>query len=331
MIRFVFAVFAAILAVTLAPGIGAGLLAKSHTAILTGDDHPLAGRIWSTSSRGFVSEAVVVQALRQARYALLGEIHDNPEHHRLQAELVAAMSAQGRRPAVVFEMLPRDRQDAVDVFLQRDAPDAADFGVAVGWDELGWPDYAMYRPIVEAALAAGLGIVAGDTPRTERRRVVEAGIDALGGDVVEKLGLRRPLGDPNEARLYDVLFEGHCELMPREALAPMAGIQRLRDGRLADAMIMAAAANEDGAVLIAGSGHARTDFGVPRYLAWRGETARIVSIGFVEIVEGVDSATDYNEGANGAAVFDFIWFTPRAERADPCDRLRAHFGVKTEN
>ena len=72
-------------------------------------DHPLVGKVWSPPTRAFVSADTAIRAAEKATYLALGEKHDNPDHHRLQARIVAAMAASGRRPAVVFEMIDARR------------------------------------------------------------------------------------------------------------------------------------------------------------------------------------------------------------------------------
>lgn len=287
------------------------------------DDHPLAGRVWSVKDGAFVAPADVETAAVAARLVLLGEIHDNPEHHALQARLLRAVVASGRRPAVVLEMLPRDRQPAVDAYLGKAGATAAGFGAAVGWNDLGWPDYAIYRPVLEAAFSASLAVVAGDTPADERRRVAREGAGILGDDRRADLRLDTPLGRAADAALLETLFEGHCGLMPREALAPLVAVQRLRDATLADAMLGSGA---DGAVLIAGSGHVRTDFGVPRYLGWRAPDATRLAVALVEVAEGeTDPATYAGGTSESPAPYDYLWFTARKDRGDPCADLARKF------
>jgi uncharacterized iron-regulated protein len=67
-------------------------------------------------------------------------------------------------------------------------------------------------------------------------------------------------------------------------------------------------------VLITGSGHARRDRGVPLYLPG----VDIVTIGFVEVDADRKSPRDYLAGLFSPASFDYLWFTSRAEREDPC-------------
>lgn len=287
---------------------------------LTGEaGHPLVGRIWSVADKSFVTPKEVSRAAVAASFVLLGEIHDNPDHHALQAFVLSAVTASGRKPAAVLEMLPGDRQARVDDYLAEKEPTPDGFGAAVGWAELGWPDYRIYQPVIAAAMEADLPIIAGDVPKKQRVEVSRDGFSSLGEEALAKMALDQPLGEAADARLLQTLFEGHCEMMPREALVPMANVQRLRDAGLANAMLAAAGEGADGAVLIAGAGHVRADLAVPRYLRWRAPSAGLVTIAFIEVAAGETDPAAYAVPEDGtAAPYDFLWFTPRGARKDPC-------------
>ena len=45
--------------------------------------------------------------------------------------------------------------------------------------------------------------------------------------------------------------------------------------------------------------------------------ARVPSVGQIEVAEGAERLSDYAEG--GAIPYDFVWFSDRAERPDPCE------------
>ena len=85
----------------------AGCSATSWKSPL-GRNHPLTGRIWDVSSDRFIDRKTLVERLARADFVLLGERHDNPDHHMLQAEVLRDLIAVGRRPAVGFEMLGLD-------------------------------------------------------------------------------------------------------------------------------------------------------------------------------------------------------------------------------
>lgn len=50
-----------------------------------GRDHSLTGRIWDVSSARFIDRETLVERLAGADFVLLGERHDNPDHHMQQA------------------------------------------------------------------------------------------------------------------------------------------------------------------------------------------------------------------------------------------------------
>ncbi len=274
-------------------------------------DHPLVGRIWNGT--GFVDQQALDEAVRSAHFVLLGETHDNPDHHALEARLVR-VAAQDRTPAIVFEMLDVGQQGAVDA-----APRTPDgIADAVDWSRSGWPDFSMYRPVFEAALAARLPIVAGNFTRPQMHAIVMGGESKLPAAVAALLERRgEPSEEVAEAERAEMRAE-HCGQLPESMLDAMALAQHARDAQLATRM----AQREQGSILIAGSGHVRTDRAVPVYLAMLAPAARRVSVAMIEVQPGMLAPEEY--GAVFAAArlpFDFAVFTPAAEREDPCKAL----------
>lgn len=93
---------------------------------------------------GILLNASMAQAIEatDAQIVFLGEVHDNPAHHERQAKWVAALAPT----AVVYEMLTAEQAGRVDPNL-----DEAALSTQLDWDASGWPDFAMYYPIFEAA------------------------------------------------------------------------------------------------------------------------------------------------------------------------------------
>ncbi|MHC4138104.1 MAG: ChaN family lipoprotein [Planctomycetota bacterium] len=293
----------------------------------TGPEHPLAGRIWEVARQRFVAEADLLRILAARRYVLLGEVHDNPGHHRIQERVLGGLAARGRRPAVVLEMISRDHADALQAALADPAVTAQDVRRAVAWDTSGWPDWEIYAPVFETALEAGLALAAGDLSSTDREALRREGIAGLDLATVEALGLDGPLPSPVRATLDASIREGHCDLLPEAALPAMVAVQRTRDARLAQ--VLAEAAGPDGVVLVAGTGHVRRDVGVPYHLARFDPDAAVVSVGLVEVHAGrADPRSDLAERFAESVPFDFVWFTPRTPREDPCEALKRELAAR---
>lgn len=285
-------------------------------------DNPLVGRIWQPATQSWVSPDALRDALATAHFAVLGETHDNPDHHRLQAEWLQVVVDAARRPALAFEMLDLGQQSAVDTFLRAHPASVAGLGAAVDWKKTGWPPWSYYQPIAQVALDHDLPIVAANLPTDEVKAVALKGFGALGAQTVAKLGLDQPLPQFWSEVMREELYKGHCELVPKPALSGMIDAQRARNAIMASRM--AGAAGSDGAVLIAGAGHARTDFGVPMVLRQDSPGASVLSVAMVEVQAGLDAPSDYAHGYSVDKLpFDYVVFTPRAEREDPCVTLRA--------
>lgn len=271
-------------------------------------DHPMIGAILETATgRAITPEALTVR-LAARRYVLLGEKHDNPDHHRLQAWIVDRLVAAGRRPAVAFEMFRADQAQAIADHLATAPPDASGLGDAVDWRRSGWPPWSMYAPIADVALRARLPIIAGNLAEQVVTTLRRGGLAALDPALTAKLRLDQPLPDEVGERLRSDIRDGHCGHLPERAIEPFVAVQRARDAHMAAALRGAAA---DGAVLIAGANHVRRDVGVPRALP-AGETA---SLAFLEVTPAVNTPPD-------PRAFDFVWFTPRVDDRDPCERFR---------
>jgi uncharacterized iron-regulated protein len=275
--------------------------------------HPLAGRIHQTAGDRFVDQATLIADLAAADFVLLGERHDNPDHHRLQALLVGELQAASARPRVIaFEMIPADRQLSAVEHLQTHPGDAAGLGAAVDWSALGWPDWALYRPIAEVALASGAELVAADLSQTQKRAVFHEGPGVLQAAMVRRTGLDRQLPEPLATSLAQELRDAHCGEVLDPVVEGMFRVQRARDAMMADRL--ATVGRRAGGVLIAGNGHVRNDRGVPWYLGRIRPDARILSVGLLEVLDGVDSVPV-------DLPFDYVWFTPRAGEDEPCGDL----------
>ena len=286
-----------------------------------GRNHPLTGRVWDVASGKFIDHRSLMIRLARADFVLLGEKHDNPDHHRLQAEVLRGLIAAGRRPAVGFEMFSLDDAGAIADHLARAPNDAAGLGPAVHWQNSGWPDWAMYQPIAEAALAAKLAIVATNLPIVKARQMSRDGM-ALESSVQSDLGLDRPLSDLMLATMAADIRNSHCGYGSAARVQTMVQVQRARDAQMAQSLI--AAATADGAVLVAGAGHVRSDYGIPLYLTAKAPGRHIVSVAFVEVDEPELEPQKYLlSNATGRAPFDYLWFTPRVDDEDSCEKFKA--------
>lgn len=253
-------------------------------------------------------------------YVLLGEKHDNPDHHALQARMLRAMVDAGRKPVVAFEMFDGDDQPALDASRREHPRDAASLAAAVSWEKSGWPPWTDYAPIAQLALDHELPIVATGLPRSRMRAMMKPHDADAGGPAPEPLDEGTPLTPEQEASLREELRESHCGHLPEARIGAMIRFQRARDAAMAAALIAATnAARTPDAVLVAGTGHTRRDRGAGRDLLSRDPKKPLVSIAFVEVQADKREPAAYASRWNTNVLpFDYAWFTPRATDEDPC-------------
>ena len=205
---------------------------------------------------------------------VLGEVHDNPAHHRNQARALRAIQPT----AVVFEMLQPQHVDALpDDLTDRDAVQAA-----TEWEARGWPDFSMYHPLFTAAPEAR--IYAGDVPRPVVTQALREGAAAAFGDEAARFGLTTPYPVDVQAERHTDLLAAHCYAMPADAMSGMVEAQRLRDAVLAQAALTALQETGGPVAVITGVEHARTDIGVPALIRQALPGVTVLSIGQVEQV-----------------------------------------------
>ena len=165
--------------------------------------------------------------LPSADVIILGEVHDNPQHHVNQAAAVAALAPK----ALVFEML--SEQQALRITPDALA-DQGDLERLLGWQETGWPDFATYYPIFAAAKSAAF--FGGAVPRDRVRRAVGEGAAAVFGAAAPLFGLDDALDDHVQTEREAGQMAAHCDALPIEMLPGMVEAQRLRDAGLAQAV-----------------------------------------------------------------------------------------------
>ncbi len=232
---------------------------------------------------------------------LLGEVHDNAIQHAERLRAFEALLATGARPALAMEQLDRERQGAIDALFAAGARPTADAVIAAGapgGGQAGSWNWNFYRPFIQAALKAGLPIVAANVSRDDARRVMREGLAPAGFDAAVPAELLAAHTRDIEA--------SHCGMIDAPTAGRMALAQVARDQFMARVLEQHAAR---GVVLLAGNGHVRTDIGAPRWLQPE-VRAKTQAVGWLET------------GSPDAKSFDAARFTPAQARPDPCEGMR---------
>ena len=260
-----------------------------------------AAEILDLASGNEISEPVLAERLRSADVVLLGELHDNPFHHQARASFIPRFADS--KTTIVAEHLPAGRRVTVTGDLGSDL-EAAGFNRS-GW---GWP---LHQPLFESVLGRGYALIGGNLPAGFSKELVAQGQAAMALSMARSYE-QSTLPDTARNQLEQDLIDGHCGKLPEKYLAPMKLVQRATDISMATALLA-----HRPAVLVAGNGHVRRDYGVPQVLVALDPSLKITSVGFYE--SGADRAELIKSLAGR---YDFIWLTDKTQRSDPCEDFK---------
>ena len=262
-----------------------------------GRQHPDLGMIVDLHRNAVIAPAELVARLQDFDGLLVGERHDNPDHHALQLWLMQALAQARPQGSLLLEMLEPEQQARVDA-VRRDLADGlvnADLPKALAWQK-GW-DWDLYGPLVRYALIEPYPLLHANLGREEIMSIYRAA-PALQGHVSN--------ADVVRDALLAQIEVSHCGMLPASQLPAMLAVQQQRDRRMAEQMMAA----PKPAMLLAGAFHVRRDLGVPLHI----EDLKGAPVGvliFAEVGENVS-----------AAQADYVWYTPAQPEQDHCEQLR---------
>ncbi len=252
--------------------------------------------------------------LRGDAIVLLGENHDNAEHHRLRLEVLRRAFAAGWRPAIAMEQFDYEWQADID-HARRQQPRNAQHIIDIASPPVGvrggtW-NWSYYQPFIELALEYGVPLAGANLSTADTGKVMRGGYASVfDAAAMQSLGLDIPAPADLQSAQQREMDDGHCNALPPSALPGMARGQMARDAVMASVL---ARHVPRGVVLIAGNGHVRRDIGVPRWLS-PALRARTLSVGYLEP----------GTPASLTASFDAVVRTVASARPDPCAAFKKH-------
>ena len=274
-----------------------------------------------------VPQAEIVAQAARRDVVLLGEHHDDPDHHQWQLQALAALHVQ--RPAMVigFESFPRRVQPVLDRWVAGELS-AREFIERVEWQKIWNLPAELYLPLFNFARLNRIPIFALNVERTLTEAIRREGWDAVPAE--QKEGLSRPAA---AARAYeDYLFEVFRQHPAdvKDKRTPTRGDPAFRrfvesqttwDRAMAEALASRAkSANEPRPLVVGimGAGHVRERHGVPHQLR---------DLGVTEVATLLPLAADTPCSEIKPALADAVFTVPQRKQDKPAP---PRLGVRLE-
>jgi len=220
------------------------------------------------AARPLATERLFAQ-LSQRRVVLLGEMHDNADHHRWQLHTLAGLHALHPRLIIALEMFPHRVQGALDRWVAGELTEEA-FLQQSEWQTVWGHDAALYMPIFQFARMHKVPMLAINVDRSLVRRVGEQGWAAIAPN--EREGITNPAPAPGP--YLDMLYDSYRQHGSGERQRSDPAFQHFVDSMLlwdrsmAQGIAEAGARSPDAIVVgVMGLGHLENRDGVPRQLA----------------------------------------------------------------
>lgn len=256
-----------------------GVEAADTTAGSTTCIAPAAWAVPDATPPRNVRGPAILSAMASRDVVLLGEQHDDADHHRWQLQTLAALHAQRPDMVIGFEMFPRRLQAVLDRWVAGELSEAR-FLEQVEWDTVWTMPAELYLPLFQFARLNRIPMVALNVEQALIRTISTGGWAAVPALQREGVGdAARP-----SAAYLDFLYGIHREhadmrgRKPTQVQRTDAAFRNFVDAQLAWDRAMAEALARplaiplrEGAakplvVGIMGSGHLRFGHGVPHQL-----------------------------------------------------------------
>ena len=250
---------------------------------------------------------------------LLGEVHDNADHHRWQLHTLSAL--HGRNPNMVlgFEAFPRSVQAHLDRWTRGDMNEQA-FLKAVRWDQVWRFKSALYMPLFNFARIHRIPMVALNVDQALLERVRNDGWRAVPDDAREGVSDSAP---PTGAYL-DYLAQAYARHASAEGKAPdrddpkfkrFVAVQLTWDRAMAERLAgVRLGGGKPLVVGIVGLGHLVYGYGIPHQLEDLGISDSAVLLPWDTDLECADLV-------KGAPVADAVFGLGRDTPTPPGPRL----------
>ena len=257
------------------------------------------------------TNSTVFEKIENVDFVLLGEQHDQAQHHRWQMQMLSGLVAHRDKIAIGLEMLPKTSQPALDAWVDGQLS-LTEFLVQANWYETWRFDVELYMPILNFARENQVPLYALNIPRKVISQISASGWDSNMSDTAKPA----PASQTYKSMLKEV-FQYHDGSDDKQ-LEFFIQAQLMWDRAFAKGLKEAKDETSRLVVGIIGSGHLTYGHGVEHQLN---------SIGEYDIVTWIPTNTGLACTSlelinhNGELIADAVFITPKSVIKDTKHKL----------
>jgi len=156
----------------------------------------------ASPSGAIITQGEFSAVLSRSSLVAVGEKHDSPAHHSVQAEVLAQLAELTPKLVVGFEMVSYEDQAKLDDF----ASDKTSEGEFAAWWKKNWGfDYSLYKPVFDEARKRHLPMYGLNAPISLVTAVAKKGLSGL--SAAERARLPEKIEESSDARYREFVLE----------------------------------------------------------------------------------------------------------------------------
>ena len=254
------------------------------------------GQILNLKTGTALSFDQLIDQISSKDLIFIGEVHDNPEHHLIQVQILQALLECCSPISIAMEFFERPQQASFDRYLEGKLSEE-EFLKEVRWEERWGFDYAFYRPLIRIAKQHGAEVVAINAPSKVVGKVARRGLESL--DESERTEIAEEIDLSNEAHRtyvreayeqpahkdlkFDYFYEAQC----------------VWEDTMAESLAEYLKGHEKKLIVFAGNGHIIKKFGIPNRTIERVPVSMVTIMPY-PLSEGVTIEQE---------IADYVWLT----------------------
>jgi uncharacterized iron-regulated protein len=182
------------------------------------------GQIVELQTGRVVSFDQLIEQIATKDLTFVGEVHENPEHHLIQVQILQALMDCCGALTLAMEFFQRPGQPSLDRYLRGELSES-EFLDEVKWNEVWGYPYHFYRPLMLLAKEHGVDVLAINAPPEIVKKVARKGLKSLDASEREKVPqeidlnneahreyLRKAyqLHNHDQLKKFDYFYEAQC-------------------------------------------------------------------------------------------------------------------------
>jgi len=223
--------------------------------------HFAQGRIIDLAQGRSITFDALIDQLAKNDLVFVGEVHDNPEHHLIEVQVLQALTARCGPLTVAMEFFTTAQQQALDRYMKGEVPEDV-FLKEVDWAG-GWSfPYHFYRPLLLSARENRDPVVGINLPASVVRKVARSGLDSLTPEERGHVAKEIDLGNEAHHQYLIEVFKGHSH-DDLKNFDYFYQAQCVWEDTMAENIARRLTDNPGRMVVFAGNGHIIKRFGIP--------------------------------------------------------------------